>query len=260
MSNPSNPFNHRWEWVPLNPAPNPFSDPKADSAPVPVYARTYFTLCQYQNSLLLYAGFGDKTGRFSDLIVFDGTSKGWRLVNCKGELPKPVYLHSAAVLSNYMYIFGGNTGKDSNMFHRLNLDTYTWQNLGTLTGSPSARYGHASCALTELNQIYVVGGSYGNSQYSNESFSYNVQTSQWRRLADFPVASAYHTLVPYRGRILSIGGYNGSVFVQHVYEYVPEDNRWTIFSTSGDVPPASCGNAVSLHGDTIYVFGGKRRD
>ena len=66
--------------------------------------------------LWFFGGFGEKTGRhvFNDLITFNPQNGGsWEVKELQGDFPDPIYLHSAVVYDNKMWVFGGSIGKDS---------------------------------------------------------------------------------------------------------------------------------------------------
>ena len=55
---------------------------------------------------MLPGGYGESKGRFNDVFEYNTLSRSWRLVPVNGEVPKPVYLHSAVQHNNNMIVFG----------------------------------------------------------------------------------------------------------------------------------------------------------
>ena len=140
--------------------------------PVPA-ARTNHTICSFNDKLYLYvillkAGdtpltmhrFGGTNGSqwFNDVWVFDPRTITWSQLDCIGYIPAPREGHSAALVGDVMYIFGGRTeeGTDLGDLAAFRISTrrwYTFQNMGP---SPSPRSGHSMTAYGR--QIVVLAG------------------------------------------------------------------------------------------------------
>lgn len=76
---------------------------------------------------------GDSGGNdiLSDLWSVDLSDSGnhyWELIEPKStENPRPRYSHSACVIKNSLYIFGGFSGQYLDELWRFNFDTRMWQ-------------------------------------------------------------------------------------------------------------------------------------
>ncbi|XP_069375510.1 host cell factor 2 isoform X2 [Paralichthys olivaceus] len=138
--------------------------------------------------------FGGMQGcRLDDLWQLDLDTMVWSMPETKGSIPLPRSLHSASVIGNKMYVFGGwipvpesdkhNASETkwicTNSLSVLNLDTMNWQNLGpeeqdeiesqlqsqgpqsddTYACRPRARAGH--CAAAVGSRIYIWSGRDG---------------------------------------------------------------------------------------------------
>jgi N-acetylneuraminic acid mutarotase len=120
-----------------------------------------------------------------------------------------------------MYVFGGNTGKDSNDLFSVDLESYVWAKVTPAPSTasnniPSPRYGHAAALNPQTNQMIVAGGCKQNSIYFQDSYSYDLNTNTWKKLADIPVDLAYHSLTYYNGSIYLFGGYNGEKYWDNI--------------------------------------------
>jgi len=62
-------------------------------------------------NLFFFGGFGDCKGRYNDLRCFNTVTSSWETIANQGVYPKPIYLHSAAVEKEHMYVFGGSSGQ-----------------------------------------------------------------------------------------------------------------------------------------------------
>lgn len=194
-------------------------------------------------------------------------SHHWRLIPPQGDIPRPVYLHSAVQHGHDMIVFGGNSGRESNDLYTYNLDTFTWKREGAAGGflsmgaaMPAARYGHASCVYG-VNQhaggsLLIVGGCKSNNTYFKDAWSMDLTSKRWKKLDDLPLDLAYHSLITWQERAYLFGGYNGKSFVQHMYVLDSVTGKWNILQVSGQSPPPMCGAATVLKGNDLYVFAG----
>ncbi|XP_051912115.1 host cell factor 2 isoform X1 [Hippocampus zosterae] len=137
--------------------------------------------------------FGGMQGRrLDDLWQLDLNTMAWSLLETRGSVPLPRSLHSANVIGNRMFVFGGwipvpESEKRNaagmkwictNSLSVLNFDTMSWQNLSPEyddinsqlqshmtqsddhnTGGPKARAGH--CAAAVGSRLYIWSGRDG---------------------------------------------------------------------------------------------------
>jgi Galactose oxidase, central domain len=109
---------------------------------------------------LTFTRFGGTNGLqwFNDVWSYDPRANIWTQQECIGYIPAPREGHSAAVVGDVMYVFGGRTeeGTDLGDLAAFRLSTrrwYTFQNMGP---SPSPRSGHSMTAYGK--QIIVLAG------------------------------------------------------------------------------------------------------
>jgi N-acetylneuraminic acid mutarotase len=110
--------------------------------------------------MLIGYSFGGTDGVqwFNDVWTYDPRSNQWSQQDCIGYIPQPREGHSAALVNDVMYIFGGRTQDGDDLgdlaaFRITSRRWYTFQNMGP---SPSPRSGHSMTAFDK--QIVVVGG------------------------------------------------------------------------------------------------------
>ncbi|XP_058882945.1 host cell factor 2 isoform X1 [Acipenser ruthenus] len=138
----------------------------------------YSSKGSYSPKLYIFGGM--RGYRLGDLWQLDLETMTWTLPETKGPSPLPRSLHSANVIGNKMYIFGGwipilmNEDKSSafdnewsctNSMSYLNLDTMTWNGLvwerqeDGKASSPRPRAGH--CAAVIGSRLYIWSGRDG---------------------------------------------------------------------------------------------------
>ena len=95
---------------------------------------------------------------FNDVWSYDPRQNVWSQLDCIGYIPAPREGHSAALVGDVMYIFGGRTEEGTDLgdlaaFRITSRRWYTFQNMGP---SPSPRSGHSMTAYGK--QIVVLAG------------------------------------------------------------------------------------------------------
>ena len=128
--------------------------------------------------------FGGTDGQqwFSDVWTYDPRTNLWSQLDCIGYIPQPREGHSAALVNDVMYIFGGRTQEGDDLgdlaaFRITSRRWYTFQNMGP---SPSPRSGHSMTAYDK--QIVVLAGEPSSTERDpNElSLAYVLDTAKIR--------------------------------------------------------------------------------
>ncbi|GAB1606592.1 host cell factor 1-like [Argonauta hians] len=125
--------------------------------------------------LIIYGGMSGC--RLGDLWQLDCDTMTWTKPTVQGISPLPRSLHSATVIGNRMFVFGGwvplvmddikvatheKEWKCTNTLASLNLDTMTWESLAMEVfedALPRARAGH--CAVAVHSRLYIWSGRDG---------------------------------------------------------------------------------------------------
>jgi len=137
--------------------------------------------------------FGGTDGHqwFNDVWIYDPKANKWTQQDCIGYIPAPREGHSAALVNDVMYIFGGRTEHGDDLgdlaAFRISLRRwYTFQNMGP---SPSPRSGHTMTAFGK--QIVVLAGepSTAPREPAELSMAYVLDTAKIRYPNDAPAPS-----------------------------------------------------------------------
>lgn len=109
---------------------------------------------------LITCSFGGTNGTqwFNDVWTYSPAANAWTQQDCIGYIPAPREGHSAALVNDVMYIFGGRTEEGTDLgdlaaFRISSKRWYTFQNMGP---SPSPRSGHSMTAYRD--KIIVLAG------------------------------------------------------------------------------------------------------
>ncbi|GFT76361.1 kelch domain-containing protein 3 [Nephila pilipes] len=239
------------------------------------------------NGLIYLWGGQSFTLASNTLYCFNTETLSWSIPETSGKWPKVTDGHSACVIGDYMYIFGGyeeDTRSFSDKVFRINLITFNWETVLT----------HLSFAV-----YFFVHWGFDNTQ---EILKYRIA---WLRLSyqpTFQMVSAFRkfmfTLISgatldlmatspaeicsqqllrrqfitstsgngiirfyimvYKDEIYIIGGFDG-VTLKHlndVFKYNPVNSEWTEFKVNGEPPCPRKRHCAVVVKDNIYLFGG----
>ena len=104
---------------------------------------------------------------FNDLWSYEPRYNTWSLIDCIGYIPAPREGHSAAIVDDVMYVFGGRLENGDDLGDLAALDLlhrrwYTFQNMGR---SPSPRSGQSMTVYRK--QIFVFAGEPSSLPYGD---------------------------------------------------------------------------------------------
>lgn len=134
--------------------------------------------------------FGGTNGTqwFNDVWTYSPATNAWTQQDCIGYIPAPREGHSAALVNDVMYIFGGRTEEGTDLgdlaaFRIPSKRWYTFQNMGP---SPSSRSGHSMTAYRD--KIIVLAGEPSSAPRdpSELSMVYVLDTAKIRYPNDAP--------------------------------------------------------------------------
>ena len=158
---------------------------------MPTKRKDTTALCT-EATLIVTGGRGECDRVLSTVEVMNTENHQWSTV---ADLPEPIYIASATVFGDQIYLLGG-ADED---------DTYT-----------KSVY---ICTMSDLLQSCI----------SNSKFKKKITASIWRRVADLPVECS--TCESFQGRLLAIGGRMDSGEVTTaIYMYNSTTNSWEIIS------------------------------
>lgn len=131
-----------------------FIKPKTPSPP----PRTNHTMITFDEKLYLFGGTDGKLW-YSDTWCFDPHTLTWTQLDCAGYIPSPCEGHSATVVGDIMYVFGGRSseGKDLGALSALKIPSRKWFSFQNMGPGPSPRSGHSMTAFAG-HKVLIMGG------------------------------------------------------------------------------------------------------
>ncbi len=165
------------------------------------------------NGQLIGIGGNDARGRYADVFTLNWNARTNQVET--GTLPRlPVALanHSAAVLNDILYVFGGESdGGTEKMLYALSLKKPAagWQKRAELPGRARA----FTALVSQANALYVLGGREtiaGKTTVFNDAYVYQPTKNSWSSLPDLPTPVAAHLATAAGSNaILILGGDDG---------------------------------------------------
>jgi len=105
-------------------------------------------------------GGSDTETCYNDLYIFDTETYWWTLHKTKGMVPppRPCRAHSANLIGDYIYVFGGGNGPSYfNTLYLLNTKTLCWEKPEVHGQTPNPRRAHTSWVYNNLLYIFAGG-------------------------------------------------------------------------------------------------------
>lgn len=122
-----------------------------------------------------------------------------------------------------------------------------------------ARPHHEGVVETIGSKLYVFGGFDSSVTWNATTYGevYDVNTGQWSRAADLPVAMTHVPHVVHDGKIWLFGGHTSgggtSQHVDDIYVYDPATDQW---SAVGKLKYVTSSGGAAVVGSRVHVFGG----
>ncbi|XP_070181168.1 kelch domain-containing protein 3-like [Littorina saxatilis] len=211
-----------------------------EEANVP-YQRYGHTAVNYNDCAYIWGGRNDTDGACGILFCFDTESYTWSRPPINGEPPPARDGHSACVLDQKMFIFGGYEEVSdlfSDRIFTLDFTNFCWEYVKT-KGTPAKwRDFHTATAIG--SKMYVFGGRsdeggemFTNREiYCNKMHVYDTDTNSWSTLPSppgvKPTGRRSHSTFEYNGCLYVFGGYNGLLdhHFHDLYTYDPVESGY----------------------------------
>lgn len=181
--------------------------PTSGDIPTP---RERHTMSAVGNRMFVFGGHDEKNDYLNDMYILDLETRIWISAPSSPKAPIPRQLHSASVVGELIYIFGGKSS--SGCFGDLAVfDTklLTWEHLSADGIFPAGRWGHSA---TVVKDHIVIFGGWNGTWCFNDTHVFDTKNSSWKAIqirGIFPAARAYHSLACVGERLFLFGGRDG---------------------------------------------------
>ena len=145
----------------------------------------------------MFGGLNQRT-RYNDVWIMDVEEKCWKQVEPEGEAPMPRAHHTATLIGNKVYVFGGYGGNGQALQDLIALDLgepgerkMSWEEIETQGVPPTPRFDHQAAYFpTGMNGVapfrFIVLGGRDNSQMYNECHMLDMDTLTWQEAGSAP--------------------------------------------------------------------------
>jgi len=234
--------------------------PMEENAP----RRTEHTAVVYKDNMIVFGGYsGNGNGYENSVMSLSFETKEWTQVATQGESPSARSAHTAVVVGDSMYVFGGWNGIHCmNDLHELNFLTNTW----TLVCADTSVASRSSGSANHRHSIYAHPSAAHFNAHAGEMPS--ARCSHGAVLVAPPARSAHageSDSPRLAGPVMYIfGGYaidgaNESPnkgYLDDLYEYHFDTKKWIKSQTWGAAPSPRSRFRMVSHSDSIYLFAG----
>lgn len=234
------------------------------------FSRYGHTVVIYNRKFYLWGGRNDHPRACNRLFCFDPKTNHWSIVPIVGCLvPGARDGHSACVIENRMYIFGGfedETQQFSNEFFSFDFDRSSWHLHQSKT--PISRDFHSA---TNINsRMYIFGGRYDQidpqqipqNVYDNSLYVFDPEDQSWLTVTTqgtAPCGRRSHSAFSHNNKLYIFGGFNniiGSHF-NDLHEFDPMTSTWRQIRAHGIAKPIARRRQCCVVIDNrMYMFGG----
>lgn len=233
------------------------------------YQRYGHTVVSRGTKCYLFGGRNDEAA-CNLLFTFCTRTYTWSRPEVYGDIPGERDGHSACVIGDFMYIFGGyeeNFERFGQDVYRLDLNTFTWKLMPCRGEAPVHRDFHTATPVGDMMLIFG-GRSSDNAYnlvtdyYSNKVSYYNTSTGTWYSPGvspPLPSGRRSHSAIGLdNGKVLIFGGFNGRTR-EHNNDLWLLDTvtwSWSPVVTRGTGPNARRRQALVRVADKLFLFGG----
>ncbi|KAL1697536.1 hypothetical protein GGG16DRAFT_107453 [Schizophyllum commune] len=245
---------------PTSPSPSPF----------PRYGHVVPTVSTSPaGDMYIFGGLVRDAAR-NDLYIVSSKDISATLVQTGGEVPSPRVGHAAALVSNVMIVWGGDTRQDASQpqddgLYLLNLVSREWSHVSTHGQGPVGRYGHAA---TMVGSRFFVFGGQVDTQFMNDLWSFDLNSlrtrAQWELCeptsGEKPPERTGHICITHGEKLYIFGGTDGQYHYNDTWSYDTTTRQWSELTCIGFIPSPREGHSAAVVDDVIYVFGGRGVD
>ncbi|XP_002731257.1 kelch domain-containing protein 3-like [Saccoglossus kowalevskii] len=236
------------------------------------YMRYGHTVVAIDDIVYLWGGRNDSVGACNKLFCYDTGQNMWCCPKVIGDIPAARDGHSACVIDNCMYIFGGYEDESecfSNTVHKLDTKTLTWSLLRVSRGE-SAYWRDFHTAIAIGQYMLVFGGRSdlhgpwhtNHELYCNKVHVFDTKDHSWHQpvtTGQLPDGRRSHSTFLYDGHMYVFGGYNGvkDKHYNDMFKFEPGSMVWTQIESLGFMKPCPRRRqCCCVVGQQMLLFGG----
>lgn len=217
-------------------------------------ARAFHTMVEINGTVYLFGG-EDEASRdmLNDLWSYD-ESNTWSRKEPLNP-PSARRYHTATAKDGKMYVFGGEVAEGISMdiwVYDPELNEWTKEQDNS-TQNPKVNHR----AIAGESKIWITGGyDFITGEATGATWSYDVNTLEWTRVADCPSPRLGHVTYYKDGKLVVYGGKHGDKILKDMWSYDIEKNEWTEITPVGTSPERLKFSAYDDNDEILWVAGG----
>ncbi|XP_077291281.1 ectoderm-neural cortex protein 1-like [Arctopsyche grandis] len=189
------------------------------------YNLSAVTLC-FDSSTDVYAigGYGLK-GPLSSVERWTMKTKNWD-ANV-APLLQAVYFHQASVIGDRIYVTGGKAMKNGKYITTNEVQMYSVESNSWAYRAPMIHGRQSHSSVTFKGRLYVGGGhDLQTKTVLNSVEVFDPVANMWQSYCKLPMPVRYHSFSYFRNKLLFMGGYDGEIKLDNVWEYDDKNDSW----------------------------------
>lgn len=182
-----------------------------------------------------------------------------KLENNQG--PNGMYSHTCVFYNNKIFIFGGRLpdfASRLNSTWSYDIESQVWEEIEPKNHA-KAVFGHTTFLYE--NKMIVFGGVYALYNYSNDLYSFNFQTNEWKRVDVNQVTiqqRAFHAGTIVKKDIYIFGGESDTGNLNDFYKFNLENLTWKKIETNTSHIHPRVEHSCMYYNNSIIIYGGTR--
>ncbi|KAJ6245422.1 faciogenital dysplasia protein [Anaeramoeba flamelloides] len=229
------------------------------------FGRIGHTLSLVNKRLYLFGGVRDGIV-YGDLRYLDLETFVWYNIHLQNKsIPSPRYGHSATLIKNKIWIFGGidENGKCLNDLYSFDLETNICSQMEYHEQTLQPRCWHSALYIKEKEELMIINGI-NEQAILNNVYCFNLITKIWRSESNFSSSHNQkrynHSTIYYHDKLYLIGGTSNEQNLQDISVLNLKNSKWEEVINGGN-QPISIENCLSVLLDycngKVLLFGGK---
>lgn len=243
---------------------------------------TVFCVCHH--SILLYIRMTDDThiqdvlGRERFRNDFIATRHNpqpavtlWEKLHPSGDIPQARSGAASATANGKLYVFGGYGGSNVRLddFYSYDFKSNTWNQVEVRSQIKPGCRENNGIVSTDSGQKLILFGGYSGTSWLNDLWVYDISEKTWECVEESsdndpfdltqnsrPCRRFGYVSVMHGNKLIIMFGFDGTQWLNDIYEFDFDTLEWQIVVPNGDVPSRRSCPAWFKNGHTIYVHGG----
>lgn len=211
-----------------------------------------------------------------------GQTQAWYLVRPSGEIPPARSGAASVVVAGKLYMFGGYGGGTGRLddFYSFCFESNAWEKVQVVSDEKPGCRENNGVVIGDSRKVYLFGGYNGNA-WLNDLWAFDIDTKRWSCIqtssgslqssADDAANSATHrdgdnevrpsrrfgyVSVVHSNKLVLFGGFDGSQWLNDMYEFDFETKKWREINATGQLPSVRSCPAWAKDDTHVYIQGG----